>query len=143
MADVELDGSKDSDQFATAVRKNPLKFGIYENEVTEVCSNIEEPTWVVNFKKGVLSVFQNYFDKVHSKEYRREADVSFKKYLEIIFLARLTNSNHNKNKLHLFSRRRGAFDSVTDSSVLSNSADAQNVSCLGLCGRDICPKSSA
>ena len=38
---------------------------------------------------------------------------------------------------------RGASDSVTDSSVLSNPADAHNVSCLGLCGRDICPKSSA
>ena len=37
---------------------------------------------------------------------------------------------------------RGASDSVTDSSVLSNPADAQNVSCLGLCGRNICPKSS-
>ena len=34
-------------------------------------------------------------------------------------------------------------DSVTDSSVLSNPADAQNVSCLGLCDRDICPKNSA
>ena len=40
-------------------------------------------------------------------------------------------------------RRRGASDSVTDSSTLSNPADAQNVSYLGLCGRDICPKSSA
>ena len=39
--------------------------------------------------------------------------------------------------------RRGAYDSATDSSVLSNPADAQNVSCLGLCGRDICPKSFA
>ena len=38
---------------------------------------------------------------------------------------------------------RGASDSVTDSSVISNPADAQNVSCLGLCGRDICPKSYA
>ena len=38
---------------------------------------------------------------------------------------------------------RGASDSVTDSSVLSNPADAQNISCLGLCGRDICLKSSA
>ena len=36
-----------------------------------------------------------------------------------------------------------ASDSVTDFSVLSNPGDAQNVSCLGLCGRDICPKSSA
>ena len=42
-----------------------------------------------------------------------------------------------------FASRRGASESVTDSSVLSNPADAQNVSCLGLCGRDVCPKSSA
>ena len=39
--------------------------------------------------------------------------------------------------------QREASDSVTDFSVLSNPDDAQNVSCLGLCGRDICPKSSA
>ena len=31
--------------------------------------------------------------------------------------------------------RRGAYDSVIDSSVLSNPADAQNISCLGLSGR--------
>ena len=31
--------------------------------------------------------------------------------------------------------RRVASDNVTDSSVLSNPANAQNVSCLGLCGR--------
>ena len=37
----------------------------------------------------------------------------------------------------------GVFDIVTDFSVLSNPADAQNVSCLGLCSRDICPKSYA
>ena len=45
--------------------------------------------------------------------------------------------------LWLIASRRGASDSVTDSSVLSNPVDAQNVSCLGLCGRNICPKSSA
>ena len=37
--------------------------------------------------------------------------------------------------------RRGASDSVTDYPVFSNPADIQNVSCLGLCGRDICLKS--
>ena len=31
---------------------------------------------------------------------------------------------------------------VEHSSTLSNPAEAQNVSCLGICGRDICPKSS-
>ena len=42
-----------------------------------------------------------------------------------------------------FASRRGASDSVTDSPMLSNPSDVQNVSCLGLCGRDICSKSSA
>ena len=39
--------------------------------------------------------------------------------------------------------QRGAPDSVANFSSLSNPADAQNVSCLGLCGRDISPKSYA
>ena len=42
-----------------------------------------------------------------------------------------------------FASQRGASDSITDISMLSNSAGAQNISCLGLCGRDICPKSYA
>ena len=33
-----------------------------------------------------------------------------------------------------------ASDGITNSSMLSNPADAQNVSYLGLCGREICPK---
>ena len=36
--------------------------------------------------------------------------------------------------------RRGTSDSVNDSSVLSNPANAQNASYLGLYSRDICPK---
>ena len=37
----------------------------------------------------------------------------------------------------------GASDSLANFSALSNPADAQNVSCLGLCGRDVCPKNYA
>ena len=35
--------------------------------------------------------------------------------------------------------QRGASDSVANFSTLSNPADAQNASCLGLCDREICP----
>ena len=35
---------------------------------------------------------------------------------------------------------RGASDSIANFSTFSNPADAQNVSCLGLCGRNIYPK---
>ena len=37
----------------------------------------------------------------------------------------------------------GASNSVTDFSALSNPAGAQNISCLGLCGNDSCPKGYA
>ena len=47
------------------------------------------------------------------------------------------------SKVHNNTSWREASDSETNSSMLSNPADAQNVSCLGLCGRNICPKSSA
>ena len=41
------------------------------------------------------------------------------------------------------SNMRGASDSITDSSMFSNLADAQNVSYLGLRCGDNCPKNSA
>ena len=40
-------------------------------------------------------------------------------------------------------KQRGKSDSVANFPALSNPTDAQNVSCLGLCGSDICPKSFA
>ena len=50
------------------------------------------------------------------------------------------NSKKQLNFLVITSR---ASDSVDNLSVLSNPADAQNVSCLRLCHRDICSKSYA
>ena len=34
----------------------------------------------------------------------------------------------------------GVSEDISDFSVFSNPADAQNASCLGLCDRNICPK---
>ena len=46
------------------------------------------------------------------------------------------------NTIYIASQH-GASDSIAYFSALSNPADTQSVSCLGLCGRDICPKSYA
>ena len=57
-----------------------------------------------------------------------------KQKIEVIFV-------HNFQKSFVVTASwRGASDSVTDSPVISNPTDPQNVSCLGLCGRDICPE---
>ena len=42
-----------------------------------------------------------------------------------------------------FASQRGASGSITDISMLSNPAGAQNISYLGLCGRDTCLKNYA
>ena len=44
---------------------------------------------------------------------------------------------------YIIASKRGASDSIANFSMFSNPADAQNISCLGLCGMDICPKSNA
>ena len=44
---------------------------------------------------------------------------------------------------HMHASQRGAFDSVAYFSALSNPADIQNVSCLGLCDKNICSKNYA
>ena len=64
-------------------------------------------------------------------------------FVDVVLSLKYTLQYHIYGMLSKYDSRRGASDSVTDTSVLSNPADAQNVSCLGLCGRDICPKSSA
>ena len=62
---------------------------------------------------------------------------------QILRINKMATANINFNLLDVFASRRGASDSITDSSVISRPVDAQNVFGLGLCGRDICPKSSA
>ena len=48
-----------------------------------------------------------------------------------------TNSSYFQIYIQKSTSQLGASDSVAYFSALLNSADAQNVSCLGLCGRDI------
>ena len=80
--------------------------------------------WLLNLSRCLYKIFWSYFEYMNRETWKIVA-------MDINFLILLYHSS-----------RRRASDSVTDSSVLSNPADAQNVSCLGLCGRDICPKSS-
>ena len=63
MTDVVLAGSEHNADFAAALSKNHLKFGFQDGKITDVCNEVNDPMWVVNFKKGVLSTFQNSYKK--------------------------------------------------------------------------------
>ncbi|XP_046620371.1 uncharacterized protein LOC124305239 [Neodiprion virginianus] len=58
-------------EFVKNVEQYALRFAFRDGEILEVCPHPEEPVWVLNMKKGVLSMFQNTmkrFDVSHSSE---------------------------------------------------------------------------
>ncbi|CAI9742356.1 apolipophorins-like [Octopus vulgaris] len=49
-------------QFSDALMKQGLRFSFQDGKIEEVCPMWEEPTWVLNIKRGILSAFQNSMD---------------------------------------------------------------------------------
>ncbi|KAF2356430.1 Lipid transport protein N-terminal [Trinorchestia longiramus] len=53
------DSSDPSPKFSAALVDNPLRFGFDDGRITAVCPAKDEPLWVLNFKRALLSTFQN------------------------------------------------------------------------------------
>ncbi|XP_042874952.1 uncharacterized protein LOC122255069 [Penaeus japonicus] len=75
LTDVNLDGSSHGPEFAAAVTKSPLRFSFQDGRVENVCSEVSEPAWVLNFKRGVLSTFQNTMTH-YGRQDVKETDIS-------------------------------------------------------------------
>lgn len=58
------------------LKKNLLRFAFHDGLISEVCPSLEEPTWVLNFKKGILSTFQNTMMRFDVDFATTETDVS-------------------------------------------------------------------
>lgn len=65
---MTLDDSPQSSEFSSALTKTPLRFGFDDGRVSEVCGSSQEESWVTNFKRGVLSTFQNTMTKFDEDE---------------------------------------------------------------------------
>ncbi|KAK7070069.1 hypothetical protein SK128_004352 [Halocaridina rubra] len=75
LTDVNLEGSAQSGEFSEAIMKNPLRFSFQDGVVESLCSEESEPAWVLNFKRGVLSTFQNSMNHLNL-ETVKETDIS-------------------------------------------------------------------
>jgi len=64
--------------FSAGLLKNPLRFGFVRGAVAAVCPAGDEPRWALNFKRAVLSNFQNSMTNFKSSqaEWLEEDDVS-------------------------------------------------------------------
>ena len=72
MSDISLDGSPDTEQFASKISQKPLRFAYDEGQISNVCSVEGEEEWVLNFKRGVLSNFQNSMRTLEKQEVRND-----------------------------------------------------------------------
>lgn len=60
-----------SEKFANAISENTIRFSFKDGIIAEICPPEEEQIWVLNFKRGILSMLHNTmkrFDLDHSGE---------------------------------------------------------------------------
>ncbi|XP_076066634.1 uncharacterized protein LOC143040000 [Oratosquilla oratoria] len=97
LSDIELVGSSRSSKFAEALSKVPLKFSFQNGVVSSVCGVKEEPAWVMNFKKGVLSAFQTSMTKT-DEEILEETDITGKCTTKYLARVNGTTTDYYKTK---------------------------------------------
>lgn len=59
-----------SAQFAAALQKTSLHFSFQDGTVDELCPG-DDPAWVLNIKRGILSAFQNTMHDLSSAREKR------------------------------------------------------------------------
>jgi hypothetical protein len=53
--------------FAESLERRPLVFSMEQGEVGQLCASPQEPLWVLNMKRGVLSTFQQRISAFSSR----------------------------------------------------------------------------
>ena len=98
MKDVDLDGSDQANQMNQALTQHPIQFAMEERRVQHVCSHANDPIWVTNLKKSVISSFQQQLD--HGRQAGginlTETDVVGTCQTEYVPNSDLTNPNYVK-----------------------------------------------
>jgi len=64
-----------SEEFSKAISQYPLRFSFSDGLIPEICPNGNETSWVLNFKRGILSAFQNTMKRFDVDHWSTDADV--------------------------------------------------------------------
>lgn len=48
-----------SSEFKTGLEKFPVRVSFQDGGIEDICLSGAEPTWVLNAKRGIISLFQN------------------------------------------------------------------------------------
>ncbi|KAL3871450.1 hypothetical protein ACJMK2_039447 [Sinanodonta woodiana] len=63
-------------EFSRAMERNLLHFSFQDGRVEELCPATGDASWVLNVKRGVLSMFQNNMENLQNDQKVKETDVS-------------------------------------------------------------------
>ena len=76
--------------FKMALERNALRFSFQDGLVDDVCPSDQEVPRSLNFKRGVLSAFQNSMTQHRQKESMREVGISW--HFGLLFHMRIGNN---------------------------------------------------
>lgn len=62
--------------FRRALERAPLRVAFIDGLIEAVCPAADEPVWVLNIKRGIISALQNSMDSLHQGVVTREVDVT-------------------------------------------------------------------
>lgn len=65
-----------SKEFKNDLEEHELRFAYQDGLISEVCPDEKESTWTLNFKKGILSTFQNTMTRFDIDHHTTETDIS-------------------------------------------------------------------
>lgn len=65
-----------SEEFMNDLQNYDLRFSYHDGLISEVCPEENESTWALNFKKGILSTFQNTMARFDIDHNTTETDIS-------------------------------------------------------------------
>ncbi|XP_076341847.1 uncharacterized protein LOC143242367 isoform X2 [Tachypleus tridentatus] len=93
--------------FRRELEQNTLRFSFQDGTIDTLCPTENEPTWVLNIKRGVLSAFQTSMNDLFTSENTTETDVAGKCEVEYMAMGRgwyKVNVEKRKNLLTCVNR---------------------------------------
>lgn len=75
IGDMDTQTHPKSELLSESITEYSLRFAFNDGIISEVCPNEEEKSWVLNFKKGLLSMLHNSMKRFDLDHYTEEEDI--------------------------------------------------------------------
>lgn len=62
-------------EFSKALEEFPLRFSFEDGKIMEICPSLEEKTWTLNLKRGLLSLLHNSMERLDVDQPTMETDI--------------------------------------------------------------------